>query len=379
MKASARRRSRAAALRTIVALATLAAGCAPVRGDAYLAAFAGAERAFHAGRFTEAAAAWDDAAGRALRVKDRDEARFLEARAQGRAGLWAEERRSYERLVADSPSGPRTVRARFDLAELDIEHGDAARGWKTLEQIARQHPAHGLSRPTIRRLLQHAEDGGGDAAALAWLDTRGAAFRGTELDEAITYERARALERLGRKQESHDTFLATAREHPYPSGGLTDDAYWHASAIDEELGRYDEAVAHLRELLSSREPSGAWASYERPRYSEAQLKIALIYRDDLKNRSAARREFEKLYALHPTTIKRDDAVWAEARLAREDGDQDTACKLAKRLLSEFPESRYARCTPEVCPGAAPPPRARACADYILRELRGVKDEGPATP
>ena len=376
MKTGAKNRRVVAALLALAGQASLAAGCAPMRGDAYLAAFAGAERAFHAGRFTEAAAAWDAAAERALRVKDRDEARFLEARAQGRAGLWAEERRTYDRLVADSPEGPRTVRARFDLAELDIDHGDAARGWAALEQLARRYPAHGLSRPTIRRLLQHAEDAGGDAAALLWLDTRGAAFRGTDLDEVIAYERARALLRLGRKQEAHDAFLATAREHPYPSGGLTDDAYWHAAGIAEALGRYDEAVAHLRELLSSREPSGAWASYERPRYSEAQLKIALIYRDDLKNHAAARRELEKVYALHPTTIKRDDAVWAEARLAREDGDQDTTCKLARRLLTEFPESRYTPCAHEVCPAAAP--GRRACADYILRELRGVKDEDPAT-
>jgi tetratricopeptide (TPR) repeat protein len=371
---------KASPLRAAAALAAavaFAAGCAPVYGDAYLAAFAGAERAFHAGRYAEAAAGWDDAAGRAIRLKDRDEARFLEARAQARAGLFAEERRTYERLVADSPSGPRTVRARFELAEHDIQHGDAARGWEALERVARTYPAHGLSRPTLRRLLQHAEDQGGDAAALTWLETRGAAFRGTDLDEVITYERARALERLERKQEAHDTFLVTAREHPYPSGGLTDDAYWHASMIDEQLGRYAEAVAHLRELLSSREPSGAWASYERPRYSEAQLKIALIYRDDLRDRAAARREFEKLYALHPNTIKRDDAVWAEARLALEDGDKDAACKLARRLLDEFPESRYARCASEVCPSARAPAGQRACADYILRELRGTATDAAA--
>ena len=360
------------------ALLALATGCAPVRGDAYLAAFAGAERAFHAGRFVEAASAWDDAAGRALRVKDRDEARFLEARAYDRAGLWAEARRTYERLAADSPGGPRTVRARFDVAELDIQHGDAAQGFQALEDTARASPAHGLSRPAIRRLLQHAQDEGGDAAALTWLDTRGKAFRGTDLDDVIAYERGRTLERLGRKQEAHDAFLATAHEHPYPSGGLTDDAYWHASIIDEELGRYDEAIAHLRELLSFREPSGAWASYERPRYSEAQLKIAHIYRDDLKDRASARRELEKLYALHPTTIKRDDAVWDEARLALEDGDRDTTCKLARRLLDEFPESRYARCAHDLCPSAAP--GKRACADYILRELHGVPgDDEPRPP
>lgn len=360
--------------RALAALAACAAlsACAPERGEAYLLSFAAAERAFHAGRWIEAARAWDDAAGKARRVKDRDEARFLEARCYERAEQWAEARAVYAKLIAESPSGPRTPRAVFDLAEIEIAHGDAARGYAMLDEAARRYPAHGLSRPSIRRLVQHVEDEGGPTAAIAWLDARAAAFRKTEQDEVISYERARALDRAGRKQEAHDAFLADARRHPYPFGGLTDDAFWRAAKIDEEAGRYEEAIAHLRELLSSREPSGAWASYERPRFSEAQLRIALIYRDKIKDRAAARREYEKLYALHTTTINRDDAVWGEALLARLDGDQATVCKLAKRLLDEFPESRYARCAHDLCPDA--PPGKRACADYILRELRGEKGD-----
>ena len=357
----------------------LLAGCAPERGEAYLASFAAAERAFHAGRWVEAAEAWDGAAGKALRVKDRDEARFLEARAFERAEKWPEARATYQRLAADSPDGPRTGRAVFELASLEIAHGDAARGWTMLDEAARRFPAHGLARPAIRRLVMHAQDTGGEAAVLAFLDAHEAAFRGTELDEVIGYERALSLERAGRRKEAHDAFLASARRHPYPFGGLTDDAFWHAAAIDDEDGRYDEAIAHLRELLASREPSGAWSSYERPRYSQAQLRIAEIYRDRLKDRAAARREFDRLYALHTTTIKRDDALWAEARLALEDGDRAAACSLARRLGAEFPESRYVPCAHEICPGV--PPAKRACADYppAMRALRGHIAAKASTP
>jgi tetratricopeptide (TPR) repeat protein len=357
-------RSAAAAL----ALTALAVGCAPERGEAYDAAFAQGERAFHAGRWTEAAAAWDGAAGKARRVKDRDEARFMEARSYERAERWADARAAYQRLAADSPDGPRTGRAAFDLAALEIAHGDAERGYAMLDAAALRFPAHGVARPAILRLVRHAQDRGGEPAVLAFLDAHEAAFRATEQDEVIAYERALSLDRAGRRKEAHDTFLASARKHPYPSGGLTDDAYWHAAEIDVDEGRYDEAIAHLREMLSAREAAGAWASYERPRYSQAQLRIAEIYRDKLKDHAAARRELERLYALHTTTIKRDDAVWAEARLAREDGDSVTACMLAKRLADEFPESRYVPCAHEVCPSA--PRAARACADYILRELEG---------
>jgi tetratricopeptide (TPR) repeat protein len=362
-------------LRAGLCVIAFVAGCAPELGEAYLDAFAAGERAFHAGRYDEAARAWDEAAGRAHRVKDRDEARFLEARSFERLGRWDDARAAYLRLAADSPGGPRTGRAAFDLAQIEIEHGDAARGWRMLDEAARRYPKHGVARPAIRRMIQHVQDEGGEPAVLAWLDAHEATFRGTEQEEVIAYERGLSLERAGRKQEAHDVFLADARRHPYPFGGLTDDAYWHAAAIDEEAGRYDEAIAHLRELLSSREPSGAWASYERPRYSEAQLRIALIYRDRLKDHANARRELEKLYALHTTTLKRDDAVWWEAVLAVEDGDRDTACRLAKRMLDEFPESRYVPCAHEVC--ATAPAQKRACADYILREMHGEpRDDAP---
>jgi tetratricopeptide (TPR) repeat protein len=356
-------------LRAAVLLGALAAGCAPERGAAYDAAFAAGERAFHSGRWAEAATAWDGAAVQARRVKDRDEARFLEARAFERDERWAEARAVYRKLAADSPSGPRTARAFFDLASIEIAHGDVAGGWRMLDEAARRFPAHGLARPAIRRLVQHAGDTGGEPAVLTFLDAIEAAFRGTEQEEVIPYERGLSLERAGRRREAHDVLLASARRHSYDTGGLNDDSFWRAAAIDDEDGRFDEAIAHLRELLSSREPSGAWPDYERPRYSRALRRIAEIYRDGLHDHAAARRAFEDVYALHAATLKRDEAVWDEARLALEDGDHATACSLAKRLLGEFPESRYAPCAHDLCPGAQHTKSTkRECADYILRQL-----------
>jgi TolA-binding protein len=113
-------------------------------------------------------------------------------------------------------------------------------------------------------------------------------------------------------------------------------------------------------------------SYERPRFSEAQLKIAKIYRDGLKDRAAARRELRKVYTDHPTSTLRDDALWAEAVMLHQDKSQADACDVVKRLVSELPESRYARCARAVCP-TAPEPK-RPCADYILRELRGENSD-----
>jgi tetratricopeptide (TPR) repeat protein len=356
----------------IVGLALLVAGgaCAPVYGDAFLASFAAGERALHAGRYVEAARAYDEAAGKALRVKDRDEARFLEARCLEKADRWQEARATYQRLAAESPTGPRAARAAFELADLEIAHGDVEKGYAQLGEAAARFPQTGVARPTIHRIVAHIAEVRGEPAARAWLAAHADAFRGTDEDQAIGYEIARSLEREGKKQEAHDALLASARAHPYPKGGLTDDALVHAAKIDEELGRWAEAVEHLRDLLATQEVSHAiagkydMASYERPRFPEAALRIAEIYRDALHDHAAARKAFEAFYRDHPKARKRDLALWSEGRLALEDGEPKVACELASRLASEFPESRYTPCARTICPSA--PAAKRECADYILR-------------
>jgi tetratricopeptide (TPR) repeat protein len=356
----------------IVGLALLVAGgaCAPVYGDAFLASFAAGQRALHAGRYVECARAYDDAAGKALRVKDRDEARFLEARCFDKAGRWEDARATYQRLAADSPTGPRTPRALFEIADVEIAHGDVEKGYAMLADAAIRFPQNGVARPTIGRIVAHVAEVRGEPAARAWLADHAATFRGTDEDQTIGYQIALSLDREGKKQEAHDALMESARAHPYPKGSLTDDALVRASKVDEELGRWAEAAKHLQDLLDTHEVSHGFAgkydmaSYERPRFPEAALRVAEIYRDHLHDHAAARKAFEAFYRDHPTARKRDLAVWSEARLALEDGDTKTACTLADRLAREFPDSRYTPCARTICPSA--PATKRECADYILR-------------
>lgn len=351
-------------------LALLLVGCGGIeRGEAFERAFAAGERAAHAGRHDEAAAAFDKAAGEAKRVKDCDEALFLEARSQERAGHVDAARATLVRLEKASPTGPRTVRAAFDSADLEIDHGSEEQGYKMLEAAARAHPEHGLARPSINRIARHAEEKGGPGAALAWLRSVAPAFRGTEQDQVVAYDIAGELDCAGDVAAAHDAYLETARAHPYPFGGLTDDALFHAAEIDDARGRFDEAIQHLRALIAPREKSDTVGSYERPRFSEAQLKIAEIYRDKLHDDVTARREFHRLYADFPTSIRRDDGLWAEARIAKKQGDDSGACDAATRIVREFPESRYAACAQHLCPAAPRAEKAhRPCADYIERDL-----------
>lgn len=346
----------------------LATACAPVYGEGYLEAVAAGKRAQHAGRFEEAATSFREAAAKATRVKDRDEAILLEARTYERMRDWRRASAAYERLLAVSPTGPRAARAKFELAMLAIDLGDDDEGYRALERAAREHPTHGLSGTALLRVLEHEKAERGDDGALAWIRKTQPAFAGTPQQQLLEYSYAKILEESGRTEAAHDAYVATATQHPYPSGPLTDDAWWRASLLAEELGRPELAIDHLRALLSPRESSHTMGSYERPRFAEAQMRIGVLQRDALQDPVAAREAFRHLYEAFPDSTLRDDALWAEARLLMAAGQREALCAVAQELAEELPQSRYAPCANRLCSTAPPPPPGRECRDYILREL-----------
>ncbi|MCU0693997.1 MAG: tetratricopeptide repeat protein, partial [Polyangiaceae bacterium] len=197
----------------------------------------------------------------------------------------------------------------------------------------------------------------------AWFDAHG-------LGETAMYQSARRLEELNRIAEARDTYVRTAKTYPYPDGGLFDDALFRASLLDEKLGQPEQAIAHLREMLSVREPATFSGSYERPRFSEAQMRIAELYRDALDEPAAARQEFRKLFREFETSSFRDDALWAEATIATKQGDEAGACEAVNLLVRELPDSRYAPCASLLCSAAPKPNMKKSCRRYVRRQMAG---------
>ncbi|MBI4955663.1 MAG: tetratricopeptide repeat protein [Myxococcales bacterium] len=353
----------AAAALLAVAVPALPA-CGPAYGADYLLAFRAGERAYEAGRWDEAGGEFERAARLATRVKDRDEARFMQARSALKLGRHEQARAAYVALAAATPTGPRAARALFDIAELDIDHGDAALGWRELEEALVAHPSHGSARVALTRICDHRAETEGETAVRAWLEARLPGFAGSEAEEQAKYGLARSFERGGSLDEAHAAYLRVAREHPYPHGSLHDDALYRASELAERMGRYELAIADLRALLAVREVALGGQSYERPRMPMAQMRIAELHRDRLNDPEGARREYRRMYETHPSSLLADDAIWQEALLARAAGDGARACEVAATIEKDFARSRYARCVAVVCPSAAPPEGERPCPRYI---------------
>src|SRR5271166_5377795 len=133
-------------------LALAVVGCAPVRGAAFEAAFAEGARAEGAGRFTEAADAYDRAAGVARRDRDRGQARWDAAVMVARAGALPDALARLDAIASEG--GEHAAEAAFRAADLRIERGDAAAGWTGMEQVAVRYPAHGVAHVAVRRVVE---------------------------------------------------------------------------------------------------------------------------------------------------------------------------------------------------------------------------------
>lgn len=355
------------------ALLSVALGaCAPALPPAYVKARDAAESAYAKGQFAESAQRWLSAADSADSARDRSDARYRAAASFERAGRIEDARKWYEVLARGKSD--RAPRATFALADLRLKGGDTAAGLVELEAAIRKYPSSAIAALALRRYFAALAEQGGDRAVLDYIARVEPVLDRTDLAEQILYERARRLEALGANAEAVLAYVAVADRFPYPYGAYWDDALLHGADLEQRLGKPENAIALLERMLHAREASRLSGSYERPHFADAAYRLAELYRDARHDPDAARRAFRGVFIGYPTSTLRDDALWQEAKLAR-DVSEPQACEPLQLLISQFPDSRYVPCAHEMCQKIAPVAR-RECAAYIERELR---EPGAATP
>ncbi len=322
--------------------------CGASAHGAYTQTFAEGERAETAGRFAEASVHYDDAAKAAPNARERDHASYAAAKMLLQAGDLAAAAPRLEAIASATPPGEHAALAYYDLTEFKMRHGREAEAWVALERMVVAYPASALARRALHRVITHKDETEGLKASLAYIDSRSATLGKSDLAETLAYERALHLEQLGDHAAARAAFIAVAEKWPYPLGALRDDSLFHASEIDEALGHFPEAISDLEAMLRDREKASTIGTYQRPRYTPAQWRIAILYRDQLHDRSRAREAFHFLYTDFTTALQRDDALWEEASLWAEDNDKTTACSRLATLTHAFPDSRYVPCAIEDC-------------------------------
>jgi hypothetical protein len=368
---------RAARLAVTLALAACVACAGPDRGRAYVAAYAAGEAAFGTAKFADAAADFDEAARTAKIHRDADHARYLAARALARAGDHAGAATRLQAIADSSPPLEDSAEAANAIAEMQIARADEA-GWQALLDVARRFPSSGIARPALRRYVAHEDEAAGPQGSLAFLEKISPTFDRTELEETVAYEIALHLAALGQDLRARDAFLAMTRRWTYVNGVYWDDGLARASALDEKLGDYAGATSLLDQMLAERTSSWMLGTYERPRYEPALVHLCALARDHFRDLVRARACFDRVYRELTTSELRDDALWEEARLYREGGDQPGACTRLAALANDFPDSRYIPCAIATCPSVRRPAKSHApleCHPYINALRLGVDDAG----
>lgn len=348
-------------------------------------ATAEARRAESAGRFAEAARHYDEASRTAKLPRDRNFSAYLAATMIDRAGDPSEAERRLRIIAKLDPPSEYSPIAAYLAATGRYKAGDAATGRRELEELSRKFPKTGAAKSALRKLLLEVDEEGSPQKSMATIDRWLPSFRGTELEQLLLYERTKRLEKTGDREATIAALVSLANQFPYPKGAYRDDALFHASELEEALGRPAQAVTHLERLLADRESSSMMGTYERPKFSKAMKRLADLYEFVIRDRAKAREALHRLYAEFPTSIERDDALYRESALWEADGNKGTACDRLETLVSTFPNSRYVPCATLKCAHIKRPKESKApaeCRGYLTRAMSSEtedKEEAKPTP
>jgi tetratricopeptide (TPR) repeat protein len=259
---------------------------------------------------------------------------------------------------------------------MELNEGDRGQALLLFERVMRQYPESALASRALDRCLSSILAEESLQTQLNFLSRQRPSEKG-DLGEKLDYTKAKLLYQNDQLEAAKGAFLRLASEYPYPTGGYWDDALWYAADIERRSQAPEAALALLHRMLSEREPAHFQGSYQRPRYAEAQFRIAEIYRDDLKDPIRAQSAFRRVFSDHPTSLLRDDALWQEARLAHQLRRHRAACNAVEALIENLPDSRFVGCSKHLCPDAEVPSSSR-CRPYILKQLQTASDPGQSS-
>ena len=294
------------------------------------------------GRMVEAAAAYGEAAEHAERRVDRDEAMYRQAKSLERVGQNERALAILDEVARRRPVSRRTARALFDASRLRVELGQREAGISGYRRVVLEHPEHGLASRALFLVLDSHRSVDDTDGALAFLHRIENDLAETSLADDVLAHRADLLLARGDRAGAKQALVRIVEEHPYPHGQRWDDALVALADLAQEDGDHRAAIRWLERIVAMHEDTDRPGSYTLPSMPEAQIRIARIHRDELRDVDAAARAFELTYDEYPDSTVRDDALVELGEMLLESGDRDRACALFARAVDEFEVGRARR-------------------------------------
>ncbi len=348
-------------------LVALAASCAARPPMAFRAELAAGDRAYHAGRFGEAAHAYERASREAVSARDRGDARYRAAMACRRDGDEECTARLLSDVATEGGDWNHAPRARLELASLALRSSAGAERESNVDQLRaliEQSPETGPALGALRLALRTLDaDDPSRSRSIAWLEALALVPRvgGSIIIESVLAARATRLEARGDVDAAEAAWRDLLQRVPYPDNSHWDDGHLALARLLRAQGRAREAVQAIERMLAVRESSWGNGSYAAPRFDDGAWLRAEMLRDDLHEPAAAADAYHQVYAEHLTSLRRDDALWEEAALRRRT-DPAAACRVWRTLATEFACRRFARMARAEllgCGGSVPAPEGCA--------------------
>jgi tetratricopeptide (TPR) repeat protein len=324
--------------RYLLPLVLALSACAPTlskpRGKKHMDALAEAQTAQHHGRLDDAIAAYQRAAETAERKVDRDEALYRLSRVYARKGDLKSAIEVCDKLGDDKVVARRTLRGRLDASRYRIRSGtELERAENDLMDLMEDEPNSAAAQSALRILaVRHVDEVEDKEAGLVWIRDMKNKVLADTLGEPLMGAEAELLLQLGRKDEAKLVLQRQVVRYPYPKGRRWDDALWQLADLALEDENPKEAIQYLQQMVDAHEYSFVIASYTRPRMPKAALRIARIYRDDLRDPDKAIKAYENARSEFPRSTVIDDSLAEEAEIRIARGERDEGCDLYRELM-----------------------------------------------
>jgi tetratricopeptide (TPR) repeat protein len=303
------------------------------RGKEHLDALAEAREHQNAGRLQQASDAYALAAESAERKVDKDEALYRQSRVLARMGNLPDAIAICDQLGAEEQVARRTLRCRLDAARYRMLSGEEERADADLRKLVVDEPESAAARGALRMLVARHVDGVEDKEqALAYIQDLRDEVKPSTLGEPMMSAEAELLLQMGRKDEAKEMLERQIERYPYPQGKRWDDALWQLADLALENENPKGAIEYLKKMVSVHEYSIIIGSYTRPMMSKAALRIARIYRDNLRDNDAAMDAYKDVRSEFPRSTVVDDALAEEAELRLAEGDRGRGCDLLRELM-----------------------------------------------
>jgi tetratricopeptide (TPR) repeat protein len=312
--------------------------CAPTlsmpRGKDHLDALAEAQTAQHHGRLDDAIADYQRAADTAERKVDRDEALYRQSRVYARKGDFKNAIAVCDKLGNEELVARRTLRARLDASRYRFQENiEVEKAENDLRDLMEDEPDSAAAQSALRLLVvRHVDEVEDKEAGLAWIRETRSTVRGSSLGEPLMGAEAELLMQLNRKDEAKLVLQRQVQRYPYPQGRRWDDALWQLADLALEDENPKQAIDYLQQMVDAHEVSFVIASYTRPRMPKAALRIARIYRDDLRDPDKALHAYAVVRSEFPRSTVVDDSLAEEAEMRIARGERDEGCELYKQLM-----------------------------------------------